>query len=197
MARDVVREDRQANAVQAQPLEGMLEHQLGRLGAQAATPGVALADRDVEQHRAVVAVERAERREADQPPIGQLDDASRRARRAPACAAGRSARPPPRSSAAPGSASGGRSRGRGTSARPTADPRAAGGAARPAGRRSAAGARSRGRGNELASCWGTAAIVYHGYHRARCAAGARSRPESPPRHARARRSPPWPSTCAR
>ena len=39
----------------------------GRLAAVAVAPGVALADRDVEQRRAVVAVELAERARADQP----------------------------------------------------------------------------------------------------------------------------------
>ena len=47
--------------------ERVVEHQLGRLGAVAVAPGVLLADRDVVQRRAVVAVELAERARADQP----------------------------------------------------------------------------------------------------------------------------------
>ena len=59
-------EDGQADAVQPEALEGVPEHQLGRLGAHALAPRVALADGDVEQHGAVVGVEGGERRQADQ-----------------------------------------------------------------------------------------------------------------------------------
>ena len=167
--------------MQAQPLEGVAEHQLGRLGAQAAAPGVALADGDVEQDRAVVGVQRAERGEADQPPVGQLDDGvgERVGRQHPELEEALDLARVHR--AAPGSASAARPPGRGTSARRRAGRPAAAGAARPGGRRSAAGATGRGR-RTVARCMAslTRAIVYRrdpdvargpgrpdqGYHRA-------------------------------
>ena len=54
MARSLKANTAESDAVQADPFEGMRQHQLGRLGAVATAPGVALADRDVEEHRAVV-----------------------------------------------------------------------------------------------------------------------------------------------
>src|SRR5450759_330435 len=60
-------EDRQGNAVQRQPREGVLEHQRRSLGSVAVPPRIALADGDVEQSRAVVAVELAARARPDQP----------------------------------------------------------------------------------------------------------------------------------
>ena len=78
----VEREDGQAHPVQAQPLERVLEHELGRLGAVAAAPEVLLADRDVEERRAVVAVELAEGARADEPVRVAQVDGQRRASRA-------------------------------------------------------------------------------------------------------------------
>jgi len=60
--------------MQPQPLEGMPQHELGALRAQPAVPGVALADRDVEQHRPVVDIERGERGEAHKALGRQLED---------------------------------------------------------------------------------------------------------------------------
>src|SRR5947207_3224123 len=61
-------EHRQRDAVEPEDLEGMLEHELRRLGAVTVAPRVLLAERDVVQGGAVVAVELAERTAADQAP---------------------------------------------------------------------------------------------------------------------------------
>ena len=53
----VEREHRQRDAVQPERRERVVDHQRRRLAAVAVAPGVVLADRDVEQRRAVVAVE--------------------------------------------------------------------------------------------------------------------------------------------
>ena len=53
--------------MEAEAAEGVLQHQVRGLGAVAAPPGVPLADRDVVERRAVVAVELAERARPDEP----------------------------------------------------------------------------------------------------------------------------------
>jgi hypothetical protein len=53
--------------VKAEVLERVGEHEPGRVGAVAVTPAVLLADRDVVQRGAVVAVELAERARPDEP----------------------------------------------------------------------------------------------------------------------------------
>ena len=75
----VEREHRQGDPVQAERAEGVVDHQRGRLGAVAVAPGVVLADRDVEQRRAVVRVELAERARADEPARRPHVDAHREA----------------------------------------------------------------------------------------------------------------------
>ena len=83
----------QRDPMQPERPEGVVEHQLGRLGAVARAPRVLLADRDVEERRAVVAVELAERaacRSAG--PSSRIVDRHRQRIRAQRPAPGRSAR---------------------------------------------------------------------------------------------------------
>ena len=104
--------------MQPQPLEGVGQHQRRRLRAQAAAPRVALADRDVEQHRAVVAIERREGREADLAPAPAARRSSRPARRRASIRTWKKRSISAlASSGASGSASAARSPGRGTSGR--------------------------------------------------------------------------------
>ncbi len=73
-------EDRQADPVEPQGPEGVLEHERRGFRAVAATPAVVLADRDVEHRRAVVAVELAEGAGSDQPVrLAQVDREGQRA----------------------------------------------------------------------------------------------------------------------
>src|SRR5574340_396766 len=60
-------EHAQPHAMQPERLEGVREHQLDRLRAQAMAPRVGLADRDVEERGAVVGVQSGERGEPDEP----------------------------------------------------------------------------------------------------------------------------------
>ena len=77
IARSLNAKTARRDPVQAQVREGVVEHQPGRLGAVAVAPHVLLADRDVEQRRAVVAVELAERARADEPVLGPQVDRQR------------------------------------------------------------------------------------------------------------------------
>ena len=170
----VEREHGQRDAVQPERPERVVEHQLGRLGAVALAPGVLLADRDVEQRRAVVAVELAERARADQP-VGRRGCGSPSpANRCPRTRDREEALDLlGRASGRPGSASAGRPRGRRTSA----GSRAGSPARAAAGRRDRPSSRS---GNQRR--WG---IGRDGIPSPPCAAGARSRSAS-----RRRREPP-------
>ena len=72
MARSLNANTDSATRCRPSELERVVHHQPRRLAAVAVAPGVALADRDVEQGRAVVAVELAERARADEP-VGLAD----------------------------------------------------------------------------------------------------------------------------